>query len=93
MKNMAPIIATDLLKTFKLPGDGKQHLLNTALSSLCSMTWKSVCAEHWHSAMFKLDFFSFFLTIVSSAKFFMDVDNQLTNRMRFLALHHPSHPN
>lgn len=53
MKNMAPVIATYLLKTFKLPGDDKQHLLTTVLSSVCSMTWKSVCAEHWHSATFK----------------------------------------
>lgn len=61
-KNMAPVIATYLLKTFKLPGDDKQHLLTTVLSSVCSTTWKSVCAEHWHSATFKWDFF---LTIVS----------------------------
>lgn len=58
-----------LLKTFKLPGDDKQHLLITVLSSPCSMTWNSVCVEHWHLAMFKLNGFYFFLffpqTIVS----------------------------
>lgn len=64
MKSMAPVIATYLLKTFKHRGDDKQHLLNTVLSNLCSMTWKGVYAEHWHSAMFKLDLF-FLLTIVS----------------------------
>lgn len=49
-----------LLKTFKLPGDDKQHLLSTVLSNLCSMTWESVYAEHRHSAMFKFAFFFFF---------------------------------
>lgn len=59
LTNMAPVIATPL-KTFKLPGDDKQHPLTTVLSSLCSMVWKSVYAEHWHSAVFKLDFFPHF---------------------------------
>jgi len=42
MKNMAPVIAPDLLKTLNLAGDDKQHLLNPVPSSHRSVTWKGV---------------------------------------------------